>query len=102
MGRNRIKVMPCPAKFTERELELHNGQSELGKGFDEVLQQLQNDNLIPPGAMMPRDKCEQASQIYYGVVEMSFDVGETESQKVLFHEYGPIKPKTRERRGPVP
>ncbi|TVY85520.1 Altered inheritance of mitochondrial mitochondria protein [Lachnellula suecica] len=83
--------LPCPIKFTEHELMLHNAELELVEGLGEVLHQLQNNNLIPLGGMVLREKYEQASHINQSVKEMFVDMAESESQKALYSRIWPYQ-----------
>ncbi|CZT12207.1 uncharacterized protein RCO7_10448 [Rhynchosporium graminicola] len=84
-------AQPCPIQFTQHELELHNAEMELVEGLGEVLHQLQNDNLIPLGGMVLREKYKQASQINNSVKKMFVDMAESESQKVLYSRIWPYQ-----------
>ncbi|PVH85726.1 hypothetical protein DL98DRAFT_568045 [Cadophora sp. DSE1049] len=84
-------TLPCPIKFTEHELELHNGELELIEGLGEVLHQLQNNNLIPLGGMVLREKYEEASHINQSVKEMFVDMAESELQKALYSRIWPYQ-----------
>ncbi|KAL5320589.1 hypothetical protein ACEPPN_011399 [Leptodophora sp. 'Broadleaf-Isolate-01'] len=84
-------TLPCPVKFTEHELELHNDELELVESLGEVLHQFQNDNLIPLGRMVLREKYEQASIINHRVKEVFVDMAESESQKALYSRIWPYQ-----------
>lgn len=82
---------PCLIQFTSQELELHNDELDLLEGLGEVLRQLQSDNLIPLGGMVPREKYEQALEVNHNVKKMFVDMAETESQRLLFSQIWPYQ-----------
>jgi hypothetical protein len=84
-------LTPCPIKFTEHELELHNSELELVEGLGEVLHQLHYNNLIPLGGMVLRESYEQALHINNSVKEMFVDMAKSESQKVLYSRIWPYQ-----------
>ncbi|KAK0119331.1 Phosphotransferase enzyme [Cadophora gregata f. sp. sojae] len=84
-------TLPCPVTFAEHELELHNSELELHEGLGEVLHQLQNDNLIPLGGMVLREKYEQASLINQSIKKMFVEMAETKSQKALYSRIWPYQ-----------
>jgi hypothetical protein len=82
---------PCPIQFTEHELQLHNSELELVEGLGEVLHQLQSDDLIPLGGMVPREGYEQALHVNNVVREMFVDMAQSESQKALYSRIWPYQ-----------
>ncbi|KAF2872593.1 hypothetical protein BDV95DRAFT_628206 [Massariosphaeria phaeospora] len=82
---------PCPIQFTDKELEHHSEEMELVEGLGEVLHQLQDDNLIPLGGMVPREYYEQALNINNAVKTMFVDMAESESQRVLYSRLWPYQ-----------
>ena len=82
---------PCPIQFTEQELQLHSSELELVEGLGEVLHQLQIDDLIPIGGMVPREGYEQASHVNNVVREMFVDMAQSEAQKALYSRIWPCQ-----------
>ncbi|KAG0645021.1 Altered inheritance [Hyphodiscus hymeniophilus] len=82
---------PCPIQFTEHELQLHNSELELVEGLGEVLYQLQINDLIPLGGMVPREGYEQALHVNNVVREMFVDMAQSESQKTLYSRIWPYQ-----------
>ncbi|PGH19354.1 hypothetical protein AJ80_03994 [Polytolypa hystricis UAMH7299] len=86
---------PCPVQFSREELELHGSELELVEGLGEVLRQLQNDNLIPLGGMVPREDYEQVSHINNHVRETFVNLAESEQQRALYSQIWPYQGRER-------
>jgi hypothetical protein len=81
----------CPIDFSEMELESHQAELENLEGFKEVLHQLEKDNHIPLGGMIPRGKYEHALYVNNTVKEMFVNLAEDESQKQLYSKIWPYQ-----------
>lgn len=54
---------PCPIDFTQEELQQHGTEMELIEGVSSIVQQLQDEGLIPLGGMVRPEDYEHARNV---------------------------------------
>ncbi|KAL4950825.1 kinase-like domain-containing protein [Aspergillus filifer] len=79
----------CPVSFTDNELEQHKSEMEIVKGISTIMQQLQDEGLIPLGGMVPPDQYEIAQKRNNYFKGEFIDLAEGEEQKKLHAKLWP-------------
>ena len=79
----------CPISFSMEELDAHRDESEIVEGLDKILNQLQDESLLPLGGMVRRDRYENYVKLNDHVKEMFVNLAPTESQKDVFSRVWP-------------
>jgi hypothetical protein len=84
---------PCPLNFTERELELHQTEMELLEGLGTIMHQLDTEELIPLGGMVPRKDYAKAQAANLHFKEAFLNLAENPQQKDLHLRVWPYQDK---------
>ncbi|KAK2756950.1 Phosphotransferase enzyme [Arachnomyces sp. PD_36] len=82
---------PCPAEFTDEELERHRSEMDIIEGLSTVMHQLQDEDLIPVGGMVQRDDYEQARELNRRFRQMFIDLAEDDHQRELHSKVWPYQ-----------
>ena len=72
---------PCPIQFTEEEIETNKYESHMVQAISKWIHHLHNDNLVPLGGAVYRERYEATVAINKKCHEAFIDLGETEKQK---------------------
>ena len=74
---------PCPIDFTPKELEDHERESELISGVAGIVQQLDEQGLIPIGGMVPSEDYDHARMVSEYFKKEFIDLAENEQKREL-------------------